>query len=84
MDPLFLNSLSLPKVGFAVPAYFLWGVFGFIALLSVIFGSVMSYHYRDFGFEAIKTTFLSLVYTVVCASLLAISASFIFLYLSSL
>ena len=84
MSPLYFNSLNLPKAGFAVSGYFLWGVFGFVALLAVIFGSVMFYHYRDFGFEAIKTSFLSFLYSVVCASLLAISALFIFMYLNSL
>ena len=84
MDPYFLNSLNLPKVGFAVSGSVLWGVLGFLAVLSVVLGAVISYHYRDFGFETIKTGLLRIIYTIVCAGLLAVSALFISLYLNSL
>jgi len=84
MDPYLLNTLNLPKVGFAVPGSFLWGALGFLAVLSVIYGAIISYHYRDFGFETIKTGLLRIVYTIVCAVLLAFSALFIMLYLNSL
>lgn len=84
MDPYLLNTLNLPKVGFAVPGSWLWGVFGLLVLLSVILGAIVSYHYRDFGFETLKTGFLRLIYMAVCAGLLAISALFITLYTNSL
>ena len=84
MDSLYFQGLDFGKAGFAVSGYFLWGVVGFLALLSVFMGAVMFYHYRNFGFEKLKTSFLCFVYVVVCASLLVISSSFITLYLNSL
>ena len=84
MNPNLITTLNLPKVGFAVSGSVLWGALGFVALLSVIFGVIISYHYRDFGFETIKTGLLRIIYTIVCAGLLAISALFIILYLDSL
>ncbi len=84
MNPYLLNTLNLPKVGFAVSGTFLWGALIFLAVLSVVFGAIISYHYRDFGFETLKTGFLRIVYTVVCAGLLAFSALFISLYINSL
>lgn len=82
-DSLF-NTLNLPKVGFAVSGSILWGALGFLAVLSAVFGAIIFYHYRDFGFETIKTGLLRIIYTIVCAGLLAISALFITLYLKSL
>lgn len=84
MNDGFFNSLNLPKVGFAVSGSVLWGALGFVALLSVIFGAIIFYHYRDFGFETLKTGLIRLIYMMVCAGLLAVSALFISLYLNSL
>ena len=84
MDPYLLNTLNFPKVGFVVSGSFLWGGLGLVALLSAIFGAIIFYHYRDFGFETIKTSLLQFVYAIVCAGLLGISALFISLYLNSL
>lgn len=84
MNDGFLNALNLPKVGFAVSGSFLWGALGLMAVLSVVFGAIVSYHYRDFGFETLKTGLLRIIYMIVCAGLLIISALFIGLYISSL
>ena len=84
MNQGFFNTLNLSKTGFAVPGSFLWGGLVFLAVLAVVFGAIIFYHYRDFGFETMKTGLLRVVYTIVCAGLLAISALFISLYLNSL